>query len=130
MSLLSVTPNLMVHNVEDTIEYYKKHLGFVLLKTLPEPPPFDWAMMKKDNVVLMFQSKKSLENEIEILKTQKPGGGTTLYIKTDNIENLFDEIKENTEIISELEHTFYGTKEFSMIDLNGYILTFAEEVKG
>jgi uncharacterized glyoxalase superfamily protein PhnB len=130
MSLLSVTPNLMVYNVEETVEYYQNNFGFVLLETVPEKPSYDWAMMKKDNVVLMFQSKKSLESEIEVLKTQKPGGGVTLYIKTDNVEQLYEEVNEKVEIVSDLEHTFYGTKEFSIIDLNGYVLTFAQHVEG
>ncbi|MCC7333366.1 MAG: VOC family protein [Flavobacteriales bacterium] len=124
----SLTPNLMVNNVEETIEYYIDILGFSLLKTIPEKGELDWAMVKRNEVILMFQSSKSLKNELPKLKSQKPGGGLTFYIKVDRITELHEELMENdVEIISDLESTFYNTIEFSIIDINGYILTFSEE---
>lgn len=124
----SLTPNLMVNNVEETIEYYTDILGFSLLKTIPEKGELDWAMVKRNEVILMFQSSKSLKNELPKLKSQKPGGGLTFYIKVDRITELHEELMENdVEIISDLESTFYNTIEFSIIDINGYILTFSEE---
>ncbi|MCB9174424.1 MAG: VOC family protein [Flavobacteriales bacterium] len=126
--LNSLTPNLMVNNVEEAIEYYTDLLGFTLLRTVPEKGNPDWAMIKRNDVVLMFQSAKSLKDEMPKLKSQKPGGGLTFYIKVDRITELHEELVDNeVEIISDLESTFYDTIEFSIVDLNGYILTFSEE---
>jgi uncharacterized glyoxalase superfamily protein PhnB len=126
--LNSLTPNLMVNDVEETIEYYTDILGFTLLKTVPEKGNPDWAMVKRNDVILMFQSAKSLKDELPKLKSQKPGGGLTFYIKVDRITELYEELVDNeVEIISDLESTFYDTIEFSIIDNNGYILTFSEE---
>lgn len=126
--LNSLTPNLMVNDVEETIEYYTDILGFTLLKTVPEVGVIDWAMVKRNNVMLMFQSAKSLKDELPKLKAQKPGGGLTFYIKVDKITELHEELMDNeVEIISDLESTFYDTIEFSIVDINGYILTFSEE---
>ena len=128
MALNTLTPNLMVNDVEETIEYYTDILGFTLLKTVPEVGVIDWAMVKRNNVMLMFQSAKSLKDELPKLKAQKPGGGLTFYIKVDKITELHEELMDNeVEIISDLESTFYDTIEFSIIDINGYILTFSEE---
>ena len=126
--LNSLTPNLMVNDVEETIEYYTDILGFTLLKTVPEKGNPDWAMVKRNDVILMFQSAKSLKDELPKLKSQKPGGGLTFYIKVDRITELHEELVDNeVEIISDLESTFYDTIEFSIVDINGYILTFSEE---
>ena len=126
--LNSLTPNLMVNDVEETIEYYTDLLGFTLLRTVPEFGKLDWAMVKRNEVLIMFQSTKSLKNTLPRLKGEKPGGGLTFYIKTDKITELHEELSDNNvEIISELESTFYGTIEFSIVDVNGYILTFSEE---
>ncbi|MBV6485258.1 MAG: hypothetical protein KFKLKKLM_01819 [Flavobacteriales bacterium] len=126
--LNSLTPNLMVNDVEETIEYYTDILGFTLLKTVPEKGNPDWAMVKRNDVILMFQSAKSLKDELPKLKSQKPGGGLTFYIRVDRITELHEELVENeVEIIADLESTFYDTIEFSIIDNNGYILTFSEE---
>ena len=128
MTLNSLTPNLMVNDVEQTIEYYTDILGFTVLMTVPETGKLDWAMVKRNDVVIMFQTKKSLSSELPRLAGEKPGGGLTFYIRVDRITELHEELFNNeVEIISELESTFYNTIEFSVVDLNGYVLTFSEE---
>lgn len=128
MKLNSLTPNLMVNDVEETIEFYTDILGFTVLMTVPETGKLDWAMVKRNDVVIMFQTKKSLSSELPRLAGEKPGGGLTFYIKVDRITELHEELFNNeVEIISELESTFYNTIEFSVVDLNGYVLTFSEE---
>jgi len=126
--LNSLTPNLMVNDVEETIEYYTDVLGFTLLMTVPETGKLDWAMVKRNDVVMMFQSSKSLKEGVPRLAGEKPGGGLTFYIKVDRITEIHEELFNNeAEIISDLDSTFYDTIEFSVADLNGYILTFSED---
>lgn len=128
MKLNSLTPNLMVNDVEETVEYYTDILGFTLLMTVPETGKLDWAMVKRNDVVLMFQTKKSLASDLPRMAGEKPGGGTTFYIKVDRITEIHEELFDNeVEIISDLESTFYNTIEFSIVDVNGYVLTFSEE---
>ena len=128
MKLNSLTPNLMVNDVEETVEYYTDMLGFTLLMTVPETGKLDWAMVKRNDVVLMFQTKKSLASDLPRMAGEKPGGGLTFYIKVDRITEIHEELFNNeVEIISELESTFYNTIEFSVVDVNGYVLTFSEE---
>ncbi|MCB0400991.1 MAG: VOC family protein [Flavobacteriales bacterium] len=126
--LKSLTPNLMVNDVEETIEFYTDMLGFTLLMTVPETGKLDWAMVKRNEVVIMFQSKKSLSSELPRLAGEKPGGGLTFYIKVDRITEVHEELFNNgVEIIADLESTFYNTIEFSIVDCNGYVLTFSED---
>ena len=128
MALNSLTPNLMVNDVEETIEYYTDMLGFTVLMTVPDSGKLDWAMVKRNDVIINFQTKKSLSSELPRLAGEKPGGGLTFYIKVDRITELHEELFNNeVEIISDLESTFYNTIEFSIVDLNGYVLTFSEE---
>ncbi len=128
MALQSLTPNLMVNDVEETIEYYTDILGFTLLMTVPETGSLDWAMVKRNDVVMMFQSTKSLKKGVPRLQGEKPGGGLTFYIKVDRVTEIHEELFNNeVEIISDLDSTFYNTIEFSVVDNNGYILTFSED---
>ena len=117
----------MVSSVEQTLEYYEETLGFTCLRTVPEKGAPDWALMKKNDVVLMFQSVKSLSKELPALDGRKPGGGMTMYFRMTGIKEFYEEVEEKVEIVSEMEHTFYGTEEFSILDINGYVLTFSEE---
>jgi hypothetical protein len=41
---------------------------------------------------------------------------------------LFDQFKDSVFLLKGLEKTFYGATEFSLMDPDGYILTFAEDL--
>ena len=128
MALKSLTPNLMVNDVEETIEYYTDILGFTLLRTVPDTGKLNWAMVKLNDVLIMFQSTTSLKSDLPRLKGEKPGGGLTFYVKVDGISELHGQLTDNdVEVISDLESTFYDTIEFSIVDVNGYVLTFSED---
>jgi len=52
-----------------------------------------------------------------------------LYINTKNIRAFFEQIKDRVTVLKGLEKTFYGATEFSILDNNNYVLTFAEDEK-
>lgn len=123
----SVTANFFVSDINKTIDFYKQ-LGFNVVMTVPEEGDVTWAMMTCGNVTFMFQTLQSLGNELPSISRQ--GGGSLLfYIKTTEIRNFFDQIKDNVKVVKGLEKTFYGATEFSIEDNNGYLLTFAEDEK-
>lgn len=127
--LKSLTPNLMVHDVNQTLAYYKKNFGAEVRNTVPEEGTLTWAMIKIDDVMLMFQSTQSLEEDISILQGLKPGGGLTFFVQMTGVQALHDRIKDDVEIVDAMRETFYGMKEFTIRDLNGYFLTFAEPIE-
>jgi uncharacterized glyoxalase superfamily protein PhnB len=123
----SVTANFFVNDINKTIDFYKL-LGFNVTMTVPEEGDITWAMMTCGNVTFMFQTFQSLGNELPSISRQ--GGGSLLfYIKTTEIRNFFEQIKDNVKVVKGLEKTFYGATEFSIEDNNGYLLTFAEDEK-
>jgi uncharacterized glyoxalase superfamily protein PhnB len=123
----SISPNIFVRDLNETINYYK-HLGFELTMTVPEEGDLVWAMMTSGKVSFMFQSFESLGEELPEISRQD-GGSLLLYIQIKEIKQYHDRIMDKVNVIKGLEKTFYGYTEFSIKDLNGYILTFAEEEK-
>jgi uncharacterized glyoxalase superfamily protein PhnB len=82
--------------------------------------------MNNGNVVFMFQSFASLGDELP--ETNRTSGGSLLlYIQVNNIRAFFDEISTKVRILKGLEKTFYGATEFSILDNNSFVLTFAED---
>jgi len=124
----SITPNLMVENVNKTIQYYKDTLGFELIMSVPRDGGFQWALMGCHDVEIMFQSRTSISREIELLEGSDIGASQTLYISVTGIEELYNRVKEKVEILKELHTTFYGMTEFTMKDINGYILVFSDRL--
>jgi uncharacterized glyoxalase superfamily protein PhnB len=125
----SLAPNLMVYNVDDTVEYYKSYFNFDLVASEPQKGDLQWAMIKNGDVTLMLQDIDRLRNDLPYFEDIEPGGGFTLFIQVDEVEKLYDKIKDDIEVISDLNITFYGMNEFTIRDLNGYVLTFAERIE-
>lgn len=120
----SLSPNIFVDDMTQTTEFYKL-LGFQIIMSVPEEGDFVWVMMKKGDVTFMFQTFESLGEELPQINRQN-GGSLLFYIKVKDINTYFENLKDHVTIIKGLEKTFYGATEFSILDNNGYVLTFAE----
>lgn len=135
-----LTPNIMVEDVNKTIEYYQKNLEFEFVMGVdenkePKMGKFDnstltWAMLKKDDIEIMLQRRDSLIEELPELNGLKIGGTFTFYIDVQDVKALYAKVKDRVEVIKEIRKTFYGTDEFVIKDLNGYIIYFAEAQNG
>jgi lactoylglutathione lyase len=126
-ALKRMTPNLMVEHVNETVAFYKDVLGFALLASVPEEGQFDWAMMKHGGVEIMFQTRASLSGELPLFQSKPIGGALTLYIDVEDIKGLYASLQGKVPILQEMKTTFYGAREFTIQDCNGYILTFSEQ---
>jgi uncharacterized glyoxalase superfamily protein PhnB len=128
MILISLSPNLISKSVNSSVDFYTKHLGFSLVASVPEQGTYDWAMIQRDSVTLMFQSLPSLQQDMPSLKLETKGSLGTFFIKMKGIDELYDSVKGKVEISLDMRTTFYGMKEFVVKDPDGYFMCFAEEV--
>ncbi len=121
----SLSPNIFVSNMQETIALYEV-LGFQVTLSVPESgEDLVWAMMVNGNVTMMFQTYGSLAEELPEI-SRKDGGSLLLYINVKDIRGFFESIKDKVKVLKGLEATFYGATEFSILDNNNYVLTFAE----
>ncbi|MGM0123774.1 hypothetical protein IGI37_001148 [Enterococcus sp. AZ194] len=126
--LKSITPNLMVENVTETMAFYEQKLGFTTVASVPnEAGGLQFAILVKEGLTLMFQEKENFINEYPALMTDKVKPSISLYIKTDDFEALYQELQTTHTIYTEKHTTFYGSKEFAILDNTGYVLTFSED---
>jgi uncharacterized glyoxalase superfamily protein PhnB len=125
----SMTPNLMVQDVNKSIDFYRDVLGFEVIATVPDSGKFDWAWMKHGTVELMVQTMPSLVQDLPEFKGKPIGATQTLYTKVEDVKKLFEQIKGRANVVLGLKTTFYGMEEFSIKDPDGYLITFASEVK-
>ncbi|HEV2653407.1 MAG TPA: VOC family protein [Ktedonobacteraceae bacterium] len=128
IKLNKLTPNIMVEDVNRALQFYKEALGFEIVATVPDEGQFDWAMLKRDGVEIMFQSRASLGAEIPVLQQREIGGALTFYMNIEGIKELYADLKGKVSIVQEMHTTFYGAQEFAIQDSDGYILSFSETV--
>lgn len=146
----SLSPNLFVTDIRATIEFYKL-LGFHIVMSVPGEGEGElvWAMAVCGNVTIMFQTIQSLGDTLPQITRPQPasqepasgaspelaphgevsrgGGAFLLYIKVKDIRAFFESIESKVQVIHGLEKTFYGATEFSIVDNNNFVLTFAED---
>ena len=115
---LKVTPHIPVKDVSETVEWYKQHLDFSEEWYYGDPVS-DGGCRRNDLRLLFGKSPQSLQTPQEM----------SLIFFVSNIEAVYEEIQQkNLAIISSLKKYDYGIKEFSIRDINGYIIRFAENV--
>ncbi|HYF68287.1 MAG TPA: VOC family protein [Ohtaekwangia sp.] len=116
--LTNVHPKLPMRNKAITKAYYLS-LGFQLFGNADFE---EYLMLQKDNVQLHFFEFKSLVPEDNYGQ---------VYIRTDNIEALYNTMVENNLAIhpnGSLQVKPWGQKEFSMLDPDNNLLTFGQPV--
>lgn len=100
-----LTPNLMVEDVNRTVEFYHDVLGFEfvmgvieelqeILTSYQPDRSLDYAMMKCGNVEIMFQAEKSLAIALPVLKGRELGGTFTLYMELDDVSDMYARVKD------------------------------------
>jgi len=135
-----ITTNLVVTSVNDTLDFYEQVLGFGLVMGVPAGSqevvtsrsgdvPLAFAIIKRDDVELMLQSRESLSQDLPALHRQAIGGSISLYIRVADARKLYESIRRKATILKDLHTTFYGTEEFYIRDCNGYVLTLAGSPK-
>lgn len=121
----SVSPNIYVRNLQQTIAFYEQ-LGFQMIARFPEDGDMVFAMMLNGKVTFLFQTFDSLGTELPQVK-REDGGSLMLYIQTKGVRQFFEKLKDKVTIVKGLETTFYGATEFTILDNNNYVITFAED---
>lgn len=122
----NITANIMVKNVKETINFYIEVLGFLKVLSVPEAGDnLNFAIVSKDKVMIMFQEQQNLLAEYPTLKNGEVIPTFTLFITVNDINGLYQELKNKVSFASDLHKTFYGKDEFAIFDNNGNVLTLS-----
>ena len=116
-----VIPMIHVPDVRATIDWYKS-LDFTVVDTNEDDGQVDWAMLSFGDSAVMFNAGGQ--------RTTADRREVDLYVHADNVDELYDRLRERVEVREKLHDTFYGMREFIIRDLNGFWVTFGQEVRG
>lgn len=117
MALTGLRPMLCTEKVEETIAFYTSKLGFTVIHAAP-----GWATLRRDQVEILF----CLPNAHRPF--EKPDCTGSFYINTDDVDGLWETLKEQAEVVYNIENFEYGMREFAVYDNNGYVLQFGQPV--
>ena len=122
----TITTNIMVKNVKETIKFYEEKIGFQKILSVPEEgESLNFDILNKDKISIMLQEQENLISEYPTLKTNEIVPTFTLFITANDVLAIYNELKDKVKIAKELHKTFYGKDEFAIFDNNGNILTIS-----
>ena len=116
--LINIHPKLPMRDMSATIDFYVRQLGF---KKVGFKDYDAYLMVEKDNIQIHFFEFKELD--------PKENYGQ-VYIRTDNIELLYQSLQDNHVSIhpnGKLRSSPWGQKEFSLLDPDYNLLTFGQQ---
>ena len=124
----SVTPNLLVADIDRSTAFYRDVLGFAIKQTVPDAAPFVFVWLERDGVPVFLNDPKAVEHDFPGATSRPAGGTATLFFVITGVDALHDAVKGHTNIIMPLKTQFYGMREFAVEDPDGHLLTFAERL--
>lgn len=119
MKLNEIRPMLWTKDLKGSVDFYTTLLGFQCDALNEE---WGWASVSRDRVSIMF----ALPNQHEPF--DKPTFTGSLYINTDEVDALWEQLKEKAKVCYPIENFEYGMREFAIYDNNGYLLQFGQEI--
>jgi len=110
---------LWTAQLSESIEFYKNTLGFTVDEQNDE---WGWASLHKDGVELMLAKPN------EHMPFTVPAFTGSFYITTDNVDRLWDQLKDKANVVYDIENFDWQMREFAIYDNNGYIIQFGQEI--
>ncbi len=99
--------------IDDTVKFYYNILYF---ECAHNDSTLGWASVKKDGVEIMFCLPNSH------IPFEKPQFTGSIYIISDNVDAIWESIKEKVTVCFPIEIFDYGMREFAIFDNNGYLI--------
>jgi lactoylglutathione lyase len=124
--ITKLTPNLIVSNVEQSAAFYRDVLGFTVQMTVPDAPPFAFAIMTCGPVEVFLNSPEAAFEEYPAFKSMPLGGTLTLFVEVTEIEAEYARLSPLVKVVMPFEKKWYGMTEFAFTDPDGYIITYAQ----
>jgi predicted enzyme related to lactoylglutathione lyase len=120
LNIKKMSPQFLVTDIEHSIEFYTKKLGFDLEFRYED----FYAGIIKDGYSIHLKSGKPSTEE---RKNKRENDDLDIIFSADDVEDLYEEfVNKSVEIIQPLCDLPYG-REFYIADPDGYLLAFLQE---
>jgi uncharacterized glyoxalase superfamily protein PhnB len=116
---LRVVPMIHVPDVRATVDWYKG-IGFTVIDTYDDGGEgLSFAILSFGHSEVMFNSggQPSARDRREV----------DLYVYSEDVDHLYERLKDRVEVVKAPHDTFYGMREFIIRDLNRFWMTFGQE---
>lgn len=117
-----IVPVLKVSDMQKSVDFYAGVLGVSVAWRAANDGGGENCMLQAGATALLLSTDPQLGD--------KPQFTGTLYFNMVGVQDFFESIKEEVEVVWPLETMDYGQREFGIRDGDGYTLAFAEDLEG
>ena len=121
-----LTPVIVVDAIEPCLPFWTERLGFEVTVTVPHDGHLGFAILVKDNVEVMYQSKASVAADVPAV-LPRVGGAPVLFIEVESVDAV-EKATEGVEVLVPRRKTFYGMDEIFVVAPCGTVVGFAAPV--
>lgn len=121
MQLQALSPILWTKNLQETISFYETVFGFKSRSNFP-----NFAALCRDNAEIMFVVPTGEPDDNDFFP--KPLLTGSMYIFTQDVDALWELVKDKATIKSAICDREYLMRDFSITDNNGYEIVFGEDI--
>lgn len=121
---MKIVPELVVVDVKKAVNFYQTFFDFELVDKVEVDNSYFWAKMesKDKNTEIMLTLLTNVNEEILEMKKRNDAGRIVISVEVDDIKYFYLKFKNTDFILKDLYKTDYGTTEFVVKDIDGYIL--------
>jgi len=126
----SITPLLTVDAIEPCLPFWTDGLGFEVTVTVPHGDAMGFAILKKGELELMYQTRASIDADLGEsgapagLGREMAEGTATLYVTVSSLDEMLPAL-ESAEVLVPRRKTFYGADEIFVRPPCGTVVGFA-----
>ena len=119
MKFEPIVPMIWTKELQKTVDFYCDILGFTCGNQSEE---WGWAAVHKDQCEIMIAEPN------EHTPFERPYFSGTFYIKTDDVDSLWNELKDKVKVAYDIEDFDWGMREFAIYDNNSYMIQFGQDL--
>jgi hypothetical protein len=121
VQLNSLAPILIVETIAPCLPFWEA-IGFSATVTVPDAPPFGFAIVARNGIEVMLQTRDSVESDMAGVAERVIAGA--LYLSVANLDAVISALG-NAPVIVPRRKTFYGADEIFVLDPAGNVIGFA-----
>jgi uncharacterized glyoxalase superfamily protein PhnB len=128
MKLINLIPMLNVSNMEASLDFYERALGFRVVSPVEAVKEWRWATIRSGDTELMLSESQC---DLGLKRGVDPQSDTNwpaiYYFYPDDVVALHAHVTRQGYSPTPLEVTFYEMNEFSLQDPDGHLLSFGQD---
>lgn len=124
-----LTPVLIVDRIEPCLAFWRDRLEFTVTVEIPHEDHLGFAILEKDAVQVMYQSRASVAADVPGMANDAPGFSAGLFIEVSDADAV-ERALAGVPLVMPRRKTFYGMDEIIVREPGGSVVTFAQQVGG